>query len=142
MGGGQEGGLMVHKEVWKVLEEDGCRIKRNAPRRSQYHDDRIIDENKSVKWNREQLMERNRKLEAEYEIAVENREAQYKLWVRDVCHAIQDEVGNRMTYDQAMAVCKAVELPNEADGPWWPGTLAVDIQPFIDLAKELLSDKE
>lgn len=139
MGGGQEGGLMVHKEVWEVLEEDGLRIKRNAPRRSQYHDDRIIDESKSVKWNREQLVERNKELEAEYEAAVEKQEAQYILWLRDVCYAIQNEVGNRMTYDQAMAVCKAAELPNEPDGPWWPGSLAVDIQPFVDLAKELLA---
>ena len=142
MGGGQEGGFMVHKEVWKVLEEEGCRIKRNVPRRSQYHDDRIIDENKSVKWNREQLAERNRELEAEYEAALENREAQYVLWIRDVCHAIQEEVGNKMTYEQAMAVCKAVELPDDADGFWWPGTLMQDIQPFVNLAKELLSDKE
>lgn len=133
---------MVHKEVWKALEKEGCRIQRSAPRRSQYHDDRIIDENKSVKWNREQLAERNRRLEAEYEAAVENREALYMLWVRDVCHAIQSEVGNKMTYKQAMAVCKAVELPDEADGLWWPGTLTEDIQPFVDLAKELLSDKE
>lgn len=142
MGGGQKGELMVHKEVWKTLEDEGWYIQRSKPRRDRYIDDRVIDENKSVKWNREQIAKRNEELEAKYAADILDREVRYAQWVRDVCHAIQDEVGNKMTYDQAMAVCKAMELPNEVDGPWWPGTLADDIQPFVDLAKELLSDKE
>ena len=81
MGGGQKGELMVHKEVWKTLEDEGWYIQRSKPRRDRYIDNRVIDENKSVKWNREQLAKRNEELEAKYVADILDREVRYARWV-------------------------------------------------------------
>ena len=82
MGGGQKGGRMIYKATWDRLREEIYRIKNSRPYCKQYSNDTVIDENKSIKWNREQFAQRNKELQAEYERAVQDREKRYSVWVR------------------------------------------------------------
>jgi len=145
-GGGQKGGLMIYKATWGRLREEIYRIKNNRPVRKQCGVDTVIDENKSVKWNREQLAQRNKEFQAEYEKTVQDREGRYSVWVREVCDLIVSELGGRASKQQALLIYRSAGFPEQIDDIWFDycgiPDFERDLWPLVDLAKELLSNKE
>lgn len=146
MGGGQKGWCMIYKATWDRLREEIYRIKNSRPYCKQYSNDTVIDENKSIKWNREQFAQRNKELQAEYERAVQDREKRYSVWVREVCDLIISEIGGVASEQQALLIYRAAGFPEQVDDIWFDycgvPDFEQDLWPFIELAKELLNNKE
>lgn len=146
MGGGQKEGRMIYKATCGRLREEIYRIKNSRPYCKQYSNDTVIDENKSIKWNREQFAQRNKELQAEYERAVQDREKRYSVWVREVCDLIISEIGGVASEQQALLIYRAAGFPEQVDDIWFDycgvPDFEQDLWPFIELEKELLNNKE
>ena len=142
MGGGKKGESMIYKATWDRLREEMFRIKNSKPYCKQFSDNTVIDENKSVKWNREQLAQRNKELEAEHKRAVQDREKRYSVWVREVCDLIVSELGGRASKQQALLIYRAAGFPEQIDDVWFDycgvPDFDQDLWPLIDLASELI----
>ena len=97
----------------------------------------VFDEEKSVKWNREEVERRNQAIHDEWKAAMEAKGESYQYLYEAIYKYIMDEAvfGRRFTYNEAMAIWQQTHNHHDQN-PWdWVDEMADTMHEFI-IARE------
>ena len=97
----------------------------------------VFDEDKSVKWNREEVARRNQAMHDEWKAAMEAKGESYQYLYEAIYKYIMDEAvfGRRFTYNEAKAIWQQTHNHHDQN-PWdWVDEMADTMHEFI-IARE------
>ena len=106
-------------------------------RHTKFPVDHVFDEDKSVKWNREEVDRRNQVIHDEWKSAMEAKNESYQNLDEAIYKYIMEEsvYGRRFTYNEAKAIWQHT-LNHHDSEPWsWVDEMADTMHEFI-IARE------
>ena len=123
--------------IREKIENNSYKPTRTYPTVRKYSDNHIFDEDKSVKWNKEEVVRRNAELAAEMDAYRKEQSAKFREFENDVSEMLVTEYGipNKAIADKI--VSKACE-EGHSSGRYEILNYAIDYADFVEDILKLL----
>lgn len=126
-----------YRSLKEVLNDYECyKVMATKPPYEKYPDNYIIDENRSVKWNREQVRLRNEQWERERDLLMINYKSRMESVLNELYEIIQHEVGYDISKDQAITIWNKAYGSGHSYGTYG---ILTELNNLIEFVQDILS---